>query len=153
MNVVRVSIDIDAPPEDVFDVILDPDRLVEWVTIHRKVEYADGGTVRKGYKMRQMLALRGTRFKVNWTLTRAVRPHEATWEGEGPAGSYARTAYKLSETDTHGTHFEYENEYKAPGGIFGAAASRALVGGTSEKEARKSLQKLKQLLEGRRLAA
>ncbi|MBA2517702.1 MAG: SRPBCC family protein [Solirubrobacterales bacterium] len=148
MRMVRVEIDIDAPPEAVFDVMLDPDRLADWVTIHREVEYADGGKPRKGYKMRQTLVLRGAPFKVDWTLTRCVRPREATWEGRGPAGSHARTAYRLSETDADGTHFEYENEYKVPGGLFGAAASRALVGGASEREAMKSLQKLKELLEG-----
>ena len=70
----------------------------------------------------------------------------ATWEGRGPAHSYARTAYKLSDRDG-GTHFEYENEFKAPGGILGAAASRVLVGGQPQKEANQSLKQLKRLLE------
>lgn len=147
MSKVRASIDIDAAPERVFDCVLDPARLGDWVTIHRRVDEADRGEPREGYKMRQTLVLRGAPFKVRWTLTHCLKPREATWEGRGPGGSYARTAYKLSETDTQGTHFEYENEYKAPGGIIGAAASRALVGGTSEREAKKSLQRLKRLLE------
>lgn len=149
MSTVRVSIDIDAPPETVFDIMLRPDRLKDWVTIHRRVDEADEGEIGEGYTMRQTLVLRGAPFKVRWTLTRYVRPREATWEGRGPGGSYARTAYKLSEIQNRGgTHFEYENEYKAPGGLIGATASRALVGGTSEKEAKKSLERLKRLLEG-----
>lgn len=147
MSLVRVTIDIDARPEAVFDVMLAPDKLAEWVTIHRRVDEVDSGPLRKGYKMRQTLVLRGAPFGVTWVLTQYDRPAAATWEGTGPGGSYARTGYKLSDTD-RGTRFEYENEYKAPGGIFGAAASRALVGGTSEKEARRSLQRLKSLLEG-----
>jgi uncharacterized protein YndB with AHSA1/START domain len=147
MSKVTVEIDIDAPPEVVFDTMLDPDRLKDWVTIHRKVNRADGGALHEGYEMQQTLALRGAPFKVRWTLTQYERPREATWEGRGPGGSYARTAYRLSSRDGGGTRFEYLNEYKAPGGMLGAAASRALVGGTSEKEARRSLQKLKRLLE------
>ena len=147
MSKVTVQIDIDAPKEAVFEAMLDPSRLSEWVTIHRKVNHADPGTLQEGYKMDQTLALRGAPFRVKWTLTQYGPSTEATWEGKGPGGSYARTAYQLSDASGGGTHFEYLNEYKAPGGFLGAAASRALVGGTSASEARKSLERLKELLE------
>ena len=96
--------------------MLDPQRLHEWVTIHRKVNRADAGDPHEGYKMDQTLCLRHANFKVHWTLTEARRPRRATWEGKGPAGSYARTSYRLSPNGD-GTHFEYENEFKAPGGF------------------------------------
>jgi uncharacterized protein YndB with AHSA1/START domain len=146
MSEVRAQIDIDAPPEAVYDVMLDPDRLHEWVTIHRKVNRTDSGEPRKGYEMDQTLCLRHANFKVHWTLTEAVRPDRATWEGRGPAGSYARTSYRLIAKG-EGTHFEYENEFRAPGGLLGKAASRVVVGGVPEREARRSLQHLKALLE------
>ena len=75
------------------------------------------------------------------------RPDHATWEGRGPARSYARTSYRLLQLDGGGTRFEYENEFKAPGGFIGAAASRVLVGGVPQREANQSLQRLKRLLE------
>jgi uncharacterized protein YndB with AHSA1/START domain len=146
MTLVRATIDIDAPPEQVYEVMLDPDRLHEWVTIHRKVNRADSGKPRKGYEMDQTLCLRHANFKVHWVLTQADRPNAATWEGKGPAGSYARTAYQLTPNG-EGTHFEYENEFKAPGGFLGAAASRVVVGGVPEREAHASLEQLKALLE------
>ena len=146
MSEVRAKIDINAPPEQVYDVMLDPDRLQEWVTIHRKVNRADSGEPREGFEMDQTLCLRHANFKVHWTLTDAERPHRATWEGRGPAGSYARTSYKLTPNGD-GTHFEYENEFKPPGGILGRAASRVVVGGQPEREAKRSLQQLKALLE------
>ena len=65
--------------------------------------------------MEQTLCLRGANFKVRWTLTEAERPDRATWEGRGPAHSYARTSYALAERDGGRTRFEYENEFKAPG--------------------------------------
>ncbi len=94
MSEVRAKIDIDAPPEEVYDTVLDPARLHEWVTIHRKVNKVDDGEPRKGFEMDQTLCLRHANFKVHWTLTEADRPHRATWEGKGPAGSYARTSYR-----------------------------------------------------------
>ena len=46
MSEVRAHIDIDAPPEAVYDLMLDPSRLHDWVTIHRKVNHADSGEPR-----------------------------------------------------------------------------------------------------------
>ena len=141
------GIDIDAPPERVYDVMLDAGRLHEWVTIHRKLNRVDEGKPREGFEMDQTLCLRHANFKVHWTLTEADRPYAATWEGRGPAGSYARTSYRLRDLDGGRTRFDYENEFKAPGGIFGAAASRVIVGGVPEREANRSLRNLKELLE------
>jgi hypothetical protein len=47
-----------------------------------------------------------------------------------------------------GTRFAYRNEFKAPLGPLGAVASRALVGGLPEREAKATLQNLKNLVEG-----
>jgi len=147
VTLVTASIEIDAPREDVYDLVLDPGRLDEWVTIHRRVNARDAGPPREGYEMDQTLCLRGANFKVHWTLTEADRPDRATWEGRGPAHSYARTSYALKSVDGGKTRFEYENEFKAPGGFLGAAASRMLIGGVPEREATRSLQRLKALLE------
>ncbi len=147
MTLVTASIDIDAPREQVFETMLDPARLDEWVTIHRRVNRADEGPLREGYEMEQTLCVRGANFKVRWTLTEHEPTVRATWEGRGPAHSYARTAYVLRDLNGSGTRFEYENEFKAPGGFLGAAASRVLVGGVPQREANRSLAQLKALLE------
>ncbi len=147
MTLVTASIEIDAPRERVYDAVLDPEHLDEWVTIHRHVNRRDDGPLREGFEMEQTLCLRGANFKVRWTLTEADRPDSATWEGRGPAHSYARTAYRLVDMDGGATRFEYENEFKAPGGFIGAAASRVLVGGVPQREANRSLQRLKALIE------
>ena len=145
-NAVTEEITIKAPPEKVFAMALDADHLDEWVTIHRKVNSVDPGPPRRGMKMEQTLCLRGTKFKVKWELTE-YENGRATWEGRGPMGSHARTAYVIEPDGDGGTRFHYENEFRAPGGPLGAAASRVLVGGLPEREAKASLQRLKELLE------
>ena len=147
MTLVTASIDIDAPREKVYDLALDPARLDEWVTIHRRVNSRDDGAPREGFEMEQTLHVRGASFRVRWTLTHAERPEHATWEGRGPAHSYARTSYRLTARDGR-TQFDYENEFKAPGGFLGAAASRVIVGGVPQREASRSLERLKALVEG-----
>jgi len=146
MSEVETTIDIAASPEEVWALAMDPERLADWVTIHRRLDDHSDGRLRTGYELEQTLCLRGVNFKVRWKLTQFEKGRSATWEGRGPAHSYARTAYKLSDKG-EGTHFEYENEFKAPGGFLGKAASRVLVGGQPKKEATQSLKQLKRLLE------
>jgi len=148
VSVVSTSIDIAAPPEEIWRLVMDPERLGEWVTIHRRLLDHTGGPPRKGYEMHQTLHLRGANFKVGWTLIECEAARLAVWEGKGPARSRARTEYRLAERDG-GTRFAYRNEFHAPLGPLGAAASRALMGGMPEREAHRTLERLKHLVESR----
>jgi uncharacterized protein YndB with AHSA1/START domain len=146
MSLVTASIRIAAPPADVWKTIMDPKSLVDWVTIHRKLLHADDGPPRVGYAMDQRIHLRGVSVDVHWKLVE-FRPHElAVWEGLGPARSRARIEYILKEQDG-GTRFDYRNEFRAPLGPLGAVFSRALVGGMPVREARRSLDLLRDHLE------
>ena len=140
MSAVTASIEIAAPLDTVWDIVMDATRLGEWVTIHRGLESHDE------QHMEQILHLRGLNFHVNWELTSSDRPRHAHWKGRGPARSTAETEYRLSETGA-GTRFDYRTEFKVPFGPVGAVAGRALVGGVSQREANASLGRLKALCE------
>ncbi|HEX2084648.1 MAG TPA: SRPBCC family protein [Solirubrobacteraceae bacterium] len=146
MSVVVAQIDIAASPQEVWDFAMDPDRTLEWVTIAREVGAYSDGPMRPGYKMDQKLCLRGVSFWVHWTLVEVDAPRFARWEGRGPARSKAVIEDRLSAVDG-GTRFDYSNEFNAPLGPVGAAASRIVTGGIPEKEANASLQRLKAMLE------
>lgn len=146
MDVVTARIDIAAPPQEVWDYVMDAGRTDEWVTIVRGVGHVDSGPPREGFRMEQTLCIRGVKFKVKWTLTELDAPHFARWEGRGPARSSAVIEDHLSARDG-GTRFDYRNEFKTPFGRLGSVASKALVGGVPEKEANASLQRLKERLE------
>ena len=141
MSEVTTSIEIDAPVQEVWDLVMDPERLADWVTIHRRLVSHDED------EMEQVLCLRGANFKVKWHLERSRAPYHAEWHGKGPARSHAETEYNLADNGRGGTRFDYRNEFKAPLGPLGAVASRAIVGGQPAKEADASLQRLKALLE------
>jgi len=146
MSVVTVSTQIEASPEQVWELIMDPRRLQDWVTIHRKLVHANGGSPRSGYAMDQQICLRGVTLEVHWKLIECEAGRHAVWEGRGPARSRARTEYLL-RSENGGTHFDYRNEFRPPLGPVGALASRALVGGVPEREAKLSLQRLRAQLE------
>jgi carbon monoxide dehydrogenase subunit G len=145
MTLVRTDIDIAVPPQVVWDVIMDPHRFGDWVTIHRRLDKADTGPLREGFEVSQWLALSGAPFKVRWRLAELDPPHRGVWEGRGPAGSRARIVNVLEGDER--THFDYLNEYAEPGGVMGRLAGRMLVGGLAEREAHRSLRRLKALLE------
>jgi uncharacterized protein YndB with AHSA1/START domain len=148
MKRVSASIEIDAPPQQVWDVVMDPGRLREWVTIHRKLGKVSQRPLAGGSTLEQTLHLRGVNLKVRWTVEDAREPRMAVWEGRGPARARAHITYKLTPNGNGGTRFEYLNEFEPPLGPLGAAAARAIVGGVPQREADRTLRKLKALLEG-----
>ncbi len=146
MSEVRASVRIAASPERVWEVIMDPTRLHEWVTIHRRLLRADDGPPRTGFTMDQQIQLRGVSVEVHWRLAEC-RPLElAVWVGQGPARSRARTEYLLHSEDG-GTRFDYRNDFRPPLGPLGAVVGRALVGGMSERESGRTLERLRAQLE------
>ena len=146
MSEVRASIDIAATPETVWALVMDPERLGDWVTIHRALGPHDRGPARRGYEMEQTLHLRGVNFNVHWELVSVTEGTHAEWHGRGPARSRAETEYHLTAVDG-GTRFSYRNVFKPPLGPIGAVASRALVGGLPSREADATLHRLKALAE------
>jgi uncharacterized membrane protein len=147
VSTVHAQIEIDAPIERVWDTVMDPRHLKDWVTIHKSVRDISDQPLRKGSTMEQVLNIRGVSFHVHWTLTDISSPQRAEWEGQGPAHSVARIRYELSGDGQGRTKFDYMNEFMPPGGRLGNVASRFIVGATSQREANNSLARLKALLE------
>jgi len=146
MGAVTAEIQINATPQEVWDIALNPQRLGDWVTIHRKLNECDDGAARLGFTMVQTMEIRGAPLKVTWELVTCDEPHRAEWEGRGPAGSRAQTGYRL-ETHAGGTLFHYSNEFFPPMGIIGRVAQRAIAGDLPESEALASLKQLQQLFD------
>lgn len=148
MTKLEREIEIEAPPDVVYDVVADPNCLGEWVTIQEELEEAPDGDLKPGARLRQRMRVAGTRFRLSWTVVEAERPSRIVWEGHGPMGSRAKAIYELSADGDGGTKFSYLNEYGLPGGPAGRLASRAILG-ASGREADRTLKRLKKLVEAR----
>jgi uncharacterized protein YndB with AHSA1/START domain len=143
---VTESIVLAASPERVWDTIMDPTLLERWVTTHDSAAGVAPGPIAEGETFKQKLRLAGKSFEVDWRVAEADRPRLARWEGDGPAGSTARVAYRLRPHDG-GTRFEYENEFALPGGPLGRLAGGLLAATPGAREARRSLERLQVMLE------
>jgi uncharacterized protein YndB with AHSA1/START domain len=146
MTLVSSAIEIAAPPSRVWEVVMDPRRLADWVTIHRRHGPVPE-QLQRGSTFEQTLNLRGAHVHVTWTVVDVDPPRRAVWEGRGPAHSRASIVYELKDLGEDRTEFLYTNEFRAPGGPLGAVAGRVLVGGLSHREAQRSLARLKQIVE------
>ena len=143
---VERTIEIKAPRQDVWNKLMDPRCLEDWVSIHKSLKDAPDGELTQGDELTQCLHMAGTSFNVRWTVEEADEPNRAVWAGKGPMRSKASVVYGLEDDGNGGTVFHYQNEFKSPGGPFGAVVDR-ITGGTAERAADKTLQNLKSLLE------
>jgi carbon monoxide dehydrogenase subunit G len=146
MATLERTIDIDAPPEEVYDVLTDPQRLGDWVTIQDELLEAPEAPVQKGDSIVQRMKVAGKKFDVKWEVEIADRPNRVRWSGGGPMGSTARATYDLDSNGNGGTRFSYANEYDVPGGPLGKVVGKALVA-ASGSEADATLERLKKLIE------
>lgn len=141
------EITLPATPDDVYEVVMDPRRLGEWVSIHERVKEGPDGILEEGSRMTQRMKLAGKGFDVRWRVTKADRPRHVVWAGEGPARSQAFIEYRFTPEDG-GTRFGYVNEFALPGGALGTFAGRAVLGTSlPQRELERSLDRLRKLLE------
>ena len=142
---VERTIELTAAPKEVYDLVMDPQRLEEWVTIHHHLESAPSRQLESGDEVLQCMKLAGRKFKVRWTVVSNDPCEHVVWEGKGPLFSHARVIYDF-EANGDGTRFSYTNEYDLPGGPLGQVAGKTVTRITG-KEVDNSLEKLKSLVE------
>jgi len=142
---VREEIEIEAPPQAVWDLAMDPDRLGEWVSAHSSAEGPADGELDEGDSFKQVLCLGGQPVRVNWTLTRSDPPELAEWDADGPKGAGAKVRYRFAQANG-GTRFTYENDFDLPKGPVKLIAGK-VAGAPARRAARKSLGNLKRLAE------
>ncbi len=145
MPCVRESIEIAAPPEEVWAVVMDPCRLGEWVSAHRRSKDLPELPMDEGESFNQTLCLAGKSFDVAWTLLESRDGKLAVWEAVGPRKAKADVRYEFAASNG-GTRFDYVNEFEVPGGPLKFVAG-GVAGAPARRQARKSLQALKRLLE------
>ncbi len=122
---VRAETELLASPDEVWEIVMDPRRLGEWVTTHDGLEGDVPDLLEQGSKFKQRLKIGGPTFTATWHVVECDPPHHVRWEGEGPGGSSAHVEYKL-EAIAEKTRFTYANRFELPGGPLGRLAGRAV---------------------------
>lgn len=145
MPTVCHEIVVNAPVQRVWDLVTDPQRLADWVTVHRDFPEGEPRALTQQTPFTQTMAAAGQEVDVEWTVVESREGEELVWEGAGPMGSSARTRVTLEDAGGC-TRVAYEAGYDLPGGVVGAAVGK-VAGGGADGEALESLQRLKALAE------
>lgn len=141
---VRAELELPASPDAVWEIVMDPRRLGEWVTTHQGLEGEPPDRLERGSTFKQRLKVGGPTFTVTWNVVESDPPHGVRWEGEGPGGSRAHVEYRLESAGSR-TRFTYANRFELPGGALGRIAGRAVGERVAKREADRSLENLARL--------
>ena len=148
MAVLENSIQIPAEREKVWQAIADLDVYARWMTLH--VDFPEGipEEMREGASFKEKVKIMGMPGDVTWTVAGYDEGRRIELSGAGPMGTTLSAVFEV-EADDDGTHVSYSSE-------FGGAALAPLAAAL-EKEAAKagqeSLEKLRDLVTGEKLAA
>ena len=141
------QIEIARSPQHVFALLTDLDRLPEWATIVIDTREVSDQPLRKGCTFRQTLKLFGRELETEWRVEELAPPRHVAYAATAPGGG-TLTMRQTVEPSDRGSRVALELDYELPGGWLGELLDRRVVEQHNEREADRSLQQLKHLLEG-----
>ena len=144
MGHISRTIHVEATPEQVFDLITNPERFREWQVPASEVKDITGtpGTVGFGWTTATTFA--GRKMEAHMRITAVERPRSFEVKGTGSGTATLRGRF---EPAAGGTDVTIENEYEMPLGFIGEAANKLFVEKSFAESWDKSLAKLKALVE------
>ncbi len=146
MTRIERAIGINRPPEAVFDILIDLDRLPEWATIVVETKDAPDPPIRSGSTFRQTIKVIGIPLESTWRVIELERSRHVTYVALAPGGgrlALRQTIIPLGD----GSRVQMEVDYDLPGGLLGDIADHVFVERHNEGEAERSLENLKRLVE------
>ncbi|MGD9889847.1 MAG: SRPBCC family protein [Dehalococcoidia bacterium] len=148
MTRIERSIEINRPPEEVFDLITDLDRLPDWATIVVETRDVPHRPIQNGTTFRQTIRVAGRHLESEWHVAELERPRHVAYEATAPGGGQLAMKQTVNPTGD-GSRVELELDYEPPLGFLGELMDRAYFERRNERDAEHSLHNLKDLLEGR----
>jgi carbon monoxide dehydrogenase subunit G len=144
---IRRQISISCPPDKVFDVLADVERLAEFSHMTVRISNGPGRMLAVGDHFNQVVKVLHVELDTEWEVTEFVAGETIRVEGRSTAnGSATVTQHVAAEGD--GSLVTFEIEYDPPLGILGDIADKAVFEKRHEHDAEQILVGLKTLCEG-----
>ena len=140
------STTVTCPPERVFEVLSNVDRLSEFSEMTVAIRNSPGRPLQTGDRFEQVVKVLGKELESEWTVLEVQAPSLLRLEGSAPAGARATLIERLTP-DGGGTHVELDVDYDMPLGILGDAIDAVYLHSKNEEQADEILGKLKALCE------
>ncbi|HEX7167756.1 MAG TPA: SRPBCC family protein [Acidimicrobiales bacterium] len=146
MAKINRSTTVDCPPERVFDVLSNVERLTEFCSMTLDVRNGPGRAVQVGDRFDQVIKVLGKKLETEWEVVEVVEPSLLRFKGAAAAGASANLVERLTP-DGSGTHVELDVDYDLPLGFLGDAVDALFLQGKNEEQAEEILASLKSLCE------
>jgi len=137
---------VSCPPERVFAVLAEVERLPEFSDMTVAVRNGPGRPVQVGDTFDQVVRVLGKELESEWQVVEVRSPSLLRFEGTAPGGAKASLTERLVP-EGDGTRVELEVDYDLPLGILGHAVDAVYLHGKNETQAEEILTRLKALCE------
>lgn len=146
MSHVRHSILIEAPPERVWAIGRDPERMPEWNTTVVSVKDADGPLDTLGGRFTVVSKIAGRPLDITWHIEEVEAPRFFVATATTPLGGGARQRVDYEPEGT-GTRVTIDMDYEIAGGLLGQVLSKAFAERAIERDVHHSAENLKAVVE------
>jgi len=147
MPKVRSEIEIGAPPERVWEVLIDPERLPQYNVTIVEVSDATGPLDQVGSTYQAVTKVYGRRIEGRWEVTEVTPLRRTVQRGSGAGGASAIVDGTI-EPSGDGTRAAVEVEYQLPAGFLGEVANKLFIERAVERDVRHTMENLMALVEG-----
>lgn len=134
------------PPDRVFAVLSNVERLTEFSDMTVAIRKGPGRPVRPGDQFEQAVKVLGIEFDTEWEVTEVEPDTLIRIEGRSKSNGRASLTHHLAPEGT-GTRVTFDVDYDPPLGILGEIADKLVFERHHEKEAEQILARLKELCE------
>ena len=146
MASIRREIEISAPPERVWEVLIDPERLPQYNVTIVEVHDPTGPLDEVCASYDAVAKVYRRRIEGRWEVTDVTPLRRIVQIGAGAAGAKA-TVNGTIEPSGDGTRAAVEVDYQLPAGFLGEVANKLFVERSVERDVRNTLENLKALVE------
>jgi ligand-binding SRPBCC domain-containing protein len=147
MGTINRATVVACPPERVFAVLADVDRLAEFSTMTVDIRNGPGRPVQTGDRFEQVVKVLGAELESEWEVVEVQPPTLLRFQGTAKRGGRATLIERLSP-EGEGTRVEIDVDYDLPLGVLGEAVDAVYLHGKNEEQAEEILRSLKALCEG-----
>lgn len=140
------EVSVSCPPDRVFGVLCDLDRLPEFSHMTVAIRKGPGRAIATGDRFEQVVKVLGVEFDSEWEVTSVVPGSLIRVEGRSHSNGKASMTQRITP-DGDGSTVTFEVDYDPPFGILGDLADKLILERRSEEDAEKILAALKVLCE------
>jgi uncharacterized membrane protein len=146
MGHINRTTSVSCPPERVFEVLANVERLPEFSAMTVDIRNGPARPVQEGDRFDQVVKILGKELQSEWHVVEVEPARLLRFEGTAPGGATAVLIERLTP-EGEGTRVELDVEYDLPLGVLGDAVDALYLHSKNEEQAEEILSKLKALCE------